>query len=155
MEEITVDASVIIKLVIPEDMSDKANVLIGNVRAKGIKLIAPYLYEPETVSVLSRKVWEGKLTETQADAALESLRNIPVKLLSFAGQADRAWIIARQFNMRYAYDAFYVALAEHRGCELWTADKKLYSTVHSAFPFVNWLGNYRRSQNECDRSVYR
>jgi len=107
MKEIVVDASVVIKVVVPEDMSDKADTLISDAKASGIKLIAPHLYEPEIVSVLSRKVWEGNLTNAQADAALRALKNVPVKLLSFAGQVDKAWIIARQFNMRYAYDAFY------------------------------------------------
>ena len=99
MKEIVVDASVVIKVVVPEDMSDKADTLISDAKASGIKLIAPHLYDPEIVSVLSRKVWEGNLTNAQADAALRVLKNVPVKLLSFAGQVDKAWIIARQFNM--------------------------------------------------------
>ena len=143
MREIVVDASTAIKTVVPEDMSNKADALISEAKDSEIELIAPHLYEPETISVLSRKVWERKLTKTQADMALKALKDIPVKLSSFSDQADRAWIIARQFNMRYAYDAFYVALAEYRNCELWTADKKLYDTVHNTFPFVKWLGNYQ------------
>jgi len=150
MKEIVVDVSVVIKVVVPEYMSDKADTLISDAKSRGIKLIAPHLYEPESVSVLSRKVWEGKLTKTQADAALKVLKNVPVKLLSFAEQIDRAWVIARQFNMRYAYDAFYVALAEHRGCELWTADKKLYDIVHNTFTFVKWLGDYQSPRKSAE-----
>jgi predicted nucleic acid-binding protein len=146
VREIVLDASVVIKVVVPEDMSDKADGLISDSKARGVCMIVPHLYEPESLSVLSRKVWAGDLTKAQADTALKALKNIPVNPLSFAGKVDRAWAIVGQFNMRYAYDAFYVALAEHRGCKLWTADKKLYNTVHNTFPFVDWLGNYRNPE---------
>jgi len=34
------------------------------------------------------------------------------------------------------------ALAELRGCELWTADKAFFDAVKSALPFVKYLPNY-------------
>ena len=43
----------------------------------------------------------------------------------------RAREIARQSNQERVYDSIYAALAELRGCELWTADKAFYDAVKS------------------------
>jgi predicted nucleic acid-binding protein len=29
------------------------------------------------------------------------------------------------------------------GCELWTADERLYNAVKDELPWVKWLGNYQ------------
>ncbi len=34
------------------------------------------------------------------------------------------------------------ALAEQKGCELWTADARLYKSVHDKFPWVHNLSEY-------------
>ena len=43
-------------------------------------------------------------------------------------------------NAPRLYDAFYVALADIEGCELWTADRRLTNLVQPRFPQVHWLG---------------
>ena len=52
-------------------------------------------------------------------------------------------ILAQQSDCLTVYDAFYLALSEFAGCELWTADRRLYSVVTHDLPWVKWLGNYR------------
>lgn len=56
----------------------------------------------------------------------------------------RALEIAAQFNLKWIYDAFYVALADIVGCEMWTADATLYRTVHPAFSKIHLLSELRR-----------
>ncbi len=41
-----------------------------------------------------------------------------------------------------SYDAHYLALAEHLGCEFWTADKRLHNAVHEKLPWVRGLGDF-------------
>ena len=41
----------------------------------------------------------------------------------------RALEIMQQFSLPSAYDAHYLALAESRHCECWTADERLWNTV--------------------------
>ena len=48
--------------------------------------------------------------------------------------------MAQQFSLPSAYDAHYLALAESRQCECWTADERLWNTVKNALPWVRWLG---------------
>jgi predicted nucleic acid-binding protein len=39
------------------------------------------------------------------------------------------------------YDCIYVALAAQEGCELVTADDKLFNTLHKDFPFIILLAS--------------
>jgi predicted nucleic acid-binding protein len=55
---------------------------------------------------------------------------------------QRAREIAEQFNQRAVYDATYIALAELRGCEFWTADKLIYDAVKATLSFVKYLPDY-------------
>jgi predicted nucleic acid-binding protein len=55
----------------------------------------------------------------------------------------RALAIADQLRQRASYDAQYLALAEHLGCELWTADERFWNAARPAFPQVRWVGEIR------------
>jgi predicted nucleic acid-binding protein len=41
-----------------------------------------------------------------------------------------------------AYDTAYLALAQLRNCEFWTADKRLFNAVSGELDWVRWLGDY-------------
>jgi predicted nucleic acid-binding protein len=45
-----------------------------------------------------------------------------------------------RFSLPSAYDAHYLALAESRQCECWTADERLWNPVRRKPPWVRWLG---------------
>ena len=53
-----------------------------------------------------------------------------------------AFEIADQFRLKWIYDAFYVALAEIVGCDLWTADEVLHAAVSGAHANVRLLSEY-------------
>ncbi|MDQ6693713.1 MAG: type II toxin-antitoxin system VapC family toxin, partial [Chloroflexota bacterium] len=53
--------------------------------------------------------------------------------------------LAKQFDRPRAYDTAYLAVAQMYGCELWTADEKLYNAVGGQLPWVRWLGDQGHS----------
>ena len=55
----------------------------------------------------------------------------------------RAFELATRFRRPAAYDAHYLALAEHLACPFWTADERLYNSVRDSFPLIRWLGDLR------------
>ena len=57
----------------------------------------------------------------------------------------QALILADAFGLPAAYDAHYLALAEHHECELWTADRRLLRTVGNSLPFVRPMKSSWRS----------
>jgi predicted nucleic acid-binding protein len=143
MMEVCVDASLAIKVVVTEAGSDKADALFDQWASDETQLIAPVFFEVETDSILRQKTsLRRELTADQAQLAFASLRALPIKTKHSAEQRERAWEIAREFQFPTVYDATYLALAELRRCEFWTADEKLYKQVRSKLTFVQWLGNY-------------
>ena len=126
-----------------EDLSDIAAALVKETQDDGLSIVAPFLLEPEVTSTLSKKVKDGLITVSEAQAGLTTFQGIPINYQHFTTLAPRALELAIQYNWRYAYDGFYAALAEHRGYELWTADENLVRDVSADLPFVKWLGNYQ------------
>jgi len=137
-----VDANVVVKVVIYEDLSEKARALMADAKKQGRKPIAPVFLEVEVDSTLRKKVTQGKITPDEADRAFQAAMGVPVILMRLAGQRKRTWELSKRFSLGHVYDAVYLALADLRGCEFWTADEKLYNAVKSELSFVKWLGNY-------------
>lgn len=83
-----------------------------------------------------------ELTPEQAEAAFAKLRTLPIQQMAVLGQRQRAWEVAANYGFATVYDATYLALAELRGREFWTADERLFHRVKDTLTFVKWLRNY-------------
>lgn len=143
MPERCVDASVGVKWVIKgEPFRAKARKLLKDSLTNGVTLIAPPLFEYEVESVIQTKVVRGLVTMADADLALHAIAAVGVQLLTQPDTVRRAREIARQFSQPKIYDSLYVALAELRGYEFWTADKNFHDVVKIALPFVKYLPDY-------------
>ena len=59
--------------------------------------------------------------------------------------ARQALALADALGVPATYDAHYLALAEHLGCELWTDDQRLIRIVATSLPFVRWIGDHPAS----------
>ena len=142
-QEVCVDASVAVKVVVTEPDSDKADALFDEWAYEGKQLIAPAFFAVETDSILRQKVALRKeLTPEQAEAAFAKLQTLPIQQIVVVGQRQRAWEMATAHGFVTVYDATYLALAELRGCEFWTADERLFNQVKDTLTFVKWLRNY-------------
>lgn len=143
VQEVCVDASLVVKVVVPEPDSDRADALFHEWTSHGTRLIAPAFFEVETDSILRQKAMlRQELTSEHAEIAWTKLRELPIQQLSIEGQRQRAWEIATDFGLATVYDATYLALAELRACEFWTADERLVNQVKNTLSFVKWLGDY-------------
>jgi len=143
MNELCIDASVIVKLVLKgESHRVTARRLLRDCIVNNMTLIAPPFFESEADTAIRKRVHDGKLSSTDAKKAFDGLDKVPVQILTHPNMRQRARKIAEQFNLRTVYDATYAALAELRGCEFWTADKVFYNTVKGVLKFVKYLPNY-------------
>jgi predicted nucleic acid-binding protein len=141
--EAVVDASVAVNLALPgHPYHPQARRLLADLADAGIVIIAPPLYESEADSTLRRLVHLGALEATAGAAAQAILDAIPMMVIQAPEVRARARQIAEQCNQPRVYDSTYAALADVRGCDLWTADERFYNGVRDTLPFVRFAGAY-------------
>lgn len=138
---IVVDASIVIKLVIPESDSDLAHRLWRSWAEAGEIRHAPVLFRSETLSTLRRKVYQGYLDAPGGEAAYRFLQSLEIEIREPDGLYPVAWQYAQEFNRPTIYDCCYLALAAISGCELWTADRRLANAVRPRLTWVRTLGD--------------
>jgi predicted nucleic acid-binding protein len=111
-----VDASVVLKWVLPEDGTDRARALVMQ-----DTLAAPDLLWIECANVLWVKARRGQIAMDDARSALEAIRATPIVVLPVVELAAPALEIAAALD-HSAYDSLYLAAALQENCVLVTAD---------------------------------
>ena len=142
MARICVDASVALKLVLDEEDSDTTHALWASWVAAGLEIIAPCHLAFEVTSVIRNHVYRGEISAEAGQTAFEAIHAQGIDLVHPDTLHKRAWELAQQFNRPTAYDAYYLALGELAGCDVWTADRRLFHAVQDTLPWVRWLGDY-------------
>lgn len=130
-----VDANLVIRLVV--DPSDRAiQQLWERWSTERRQIAAPTLLYYEVANVLYRYQALGLMRASSAQLALKAALALPVRLYGEPDLHRLALDLAQRFSLPAAYDAHYLALAEHLGGEFWTADGKLARTVQASLPWV-------------------
>lgn len=115
---VVVDASAVVLLVASShDAGDRLAARLTNA-----VLHAPHILPVEVDSALRGLVAGRVLSEGEAMAARQQAGRMPVDLWAWDALAERAWEMRSNLA---TYDAGYVALAEHIGATLVTADARL------------------------------
>jgi predicted nucleic acid-binding protein len=140
---ICVDASVALLWLIPDKQSAAATRLRRHCNREGVLMIAPPLFRAEVTSAITRWLYTRSIDEASArDAIRRSLRF----RVDIAGDFDalqlRAFDIAAALNRPRAYDTQYLALAEFRECDLWTADERFVNAARREFPIARFIGDF-------------
>lgn len=122
-----------------------AGACIAALQRQSARLIAPPLFESEVDSILRRRVYLGVLTPQAA--ALRVLDALQVEIIYDVATRALARSIGEQLNQIRVYDATYAALAQGRGCDLWTADEHFYNSATDQgagglLPFVRFVGTF-------------
>ena len=113
--------------------------LRGWLRGDAVRHVPP-LFPYEIANALHRKARYAIATQADLDRAFDVvLRLVSVHRLDLL-TVKRAMAMATELRLPAAYDAQYIALTESLGCELWTADERLWNAVRTRFPFVRWVG---------------
>ena len=135
-----VDASVAIKLYVPEVHSAQAIRFFSDAH----ELIVPEFM----LAAFANIVWKksallGELTEAEAKTIVDAVRELPLGYYYTSGLLSDAMQIALTTN-RTVYDSLYVALAASQGCQLMSDDRKLYESLQptSLARFVSLIENY-------------
>jgi predicted nucleic acid-binding protein len=120
-----IDASVGVKLCLPEQGSDEAAALLS---ATDAAFHVPDLFYVECANVLWKHVRRGNCPLEEALEDLSDLRSLPLEAEPGALLAEPSLRIAAQHRIT-VYDACYAALAARVGATLVSADERLVDAV--------------------------
>jgi predicted nucleic acid-binding protein len=115
-----VDASIAVKWVIPEVLSEAADRL----RDGDDDFLAPDLLLVEVANALWRKMTAKEISPQEADAAFDLVTQSGIDLRPSGPLLPRAMDVARRLD-HPVYDCVYLALAEQERTALVTADQRL------------------------------
>jgi len=142
--KLVIDANVLIKLYVPEVLSQKADSLFRDAENRRIELIAPDLIYPEAGNILWKKQRLKELSRPDVEEITEAILSLPFVVEPVKLLLPLAVDIAIGYNIT-VYDAAYVALATVYKTALITADKKLVDILSKTILTKNlrWLGTYK------------
>ncbi|MGA7806786.1 type II toxin-antitoxin system VapC family toxin [Bradyrhizobium sp.] len=124
MKTLVVDASVAIKWLVLEDMSDVAKELSGTAK----DIVAPRLIMTEVGNALVRKTIQGMLTLDEAKTHLDALPRFLPELMDIDELIERAFENACALR-HPIYDLIYVEAARTIDGQLVTADRRFTAKV--------------------------
>lgn len=119
MSEVVIDASVAIKWVAPEALSEHAVALL-----EGPRLAAPDLLVAECANILWKKVARSEMQGDAAIVAAEAIERVEIELVPMRLLLAESLKLALELD-HPAYDCLYLALALARDCRFVTADGRL------------------------------
>ena len=119
MSRVVIDASVAIKWVAPEALSEHAVALLD-----GPRLAAPDLLVAECANILWKKVGRGEMDQDAAIVAAQAIERVEIELVPMRLLLAESLKLALELG-HPAYDCMYLALALARGCRFVTADGRL------------------------------
>ena len=140
---ICLDASVAVKLLLPEEWSDWAVALYNAAIQADEPIVAPPLLPIEVTNILwQRTRVPVGIRRLEALGQLERFLASAIEIHNPPDLHQHALMFAAAFELPATYDAHYLALAEHFGCPLWTADQRLLRAVGGRLPFVRAISEY-------------
>jgi predicted nucleic acid-binding protein len=140
---ICVDASLAVKWILDEERSDQAKALYRATVRAGRQIVAPPLLPLEVTNILRQRTRSvDSMSLDVATDLLDEFLALPIEIHNPDGLHRRALALACSLDLPAAYDAHYLALAEHLGCELWTDDQRLVRRVENDLSFVHRLSDY-------------
>jgi predicted nucleic acid-binding protein len=128
------DASFAIPLFIAHPKSSQTRAMVAGLQGEEHVMLAPTLWTYEVTSTLQKLRHFGHISTPEVDLAIESMASLEIELI----QPDlaivrRALGWSQRLQRASIYDSFYLALAQERGCDLWTADSRLANAVKESW----------------------
>ena len=134
---VCVDASLITRLVIPPDDSNRIGGLWRRWKSEERQIIAPALLLYEISNALHQYTRHGLLSDDEVKEVLESIVLLDIEIFENITIHLGAIEIARQMGLKATYDAHYLALAQQMNAEFWTTDARLVNAVGKTLSWVH------------------
>jgi predicted nucleic acid-binding protein len=121
-------------LFVPHPKVLAAQAIVNQLHEEDVALIAPTLWLYEVTSGIHKLEHFKHISAAQAERAFAFAARFSIVLVEpDFSLARRAMMWSRRLHRASTYDSFYLALAQERGCDLWTADSRLANAVNESW----------------------
>ena len=138
-----VDASVGIKLFVPETHSEQDDALFNPLEGAPPDLVVPDLFYAECANILWKYVRRFGYPLSEAGKNMAALKEMKLSTVPSALLVEKALELAVRLEVT-AYDACYLALAEDLRATLVTADEKLLKRLKGRRIQAVWIGDFSK-----------
>lgn len=140
--ELVVDASVVVKVFIQEELSQEADALLQRLDEQPPSwFYVPPHFIPECTNIFWKYIRRFNYPRDAARRDLASLRALPFQIVDFSPLPVLE--LATELDIT-AYDAGYAALAQNLDVPFVTADERLVRKLKKSSCRVFWLGDLRQ-----------
>ena len=143
-QTLVVDASIAVWAILPMVQGRGIDAAEHFVRwANGnARLVAPSWWAAECTAAIRRALASRMISDQAARRAVSDVFALGVDMLAVdQALCESALNWAARIGQSKAYDAFYLAVADQIGTELWTADKRLAASAGAiGLDWVRWVG---------------
>lgn len=137
---ICLDASVVGKLICPDEEAFQVLEKYEKARTAGKRFLSPALLPYEVASLLRKKRLKKILSGAESLGAIHLFRGLEIELTHFEDIMERVLTLCEAFgSFLTVYDASYLAVAEKEKATLWTADRDFFRTISVSFPDVELM----------------
>lgn len=135
---VCVDASLVVKWLVPEEGSDQALKLYKKWFQEGVGFTAPALLEYEIGSVLRQKIVRGLLQSEDLFPIFDFYGRLNILMIHVVNLMPPAIAAAASLNQATIYDTSYLLTARQQNIDFVTADERFYKAAHGIFSFVKF-----------------
>ena len=147
--KICIDASLALMWLLPAELNDQANALRKKWDLENAQLISAPLFNAEVTSVLRKQVYFQKLLPEEGEEAFSLHLDMGVEIIRDSARIQKkAWELAKKHNRPRTYDMQYLAVAEIKDCDFWTADKRLCNALGGKSPRLKYVGDFQDGRPE-------
>lgn len=140
--EVCIDACLITKWYVPEEHREQALQFAQECEDLDIRYVAPEFVIAEATNAILKNVRRGTVEPMEGLLAMSVLSQVRISKFNCSDLYLDAWRIALTYDRPAIYDCYYLALAEDRGCDFWTADQRFFNAVGN-HPRVKHIKNYK------------
>ena len=141
-DNVCIDASLALAWLLPAERNNTIDALFSEWNRKGVRLLTASLFHAEVTSTIRKQVYFKKLQPEQGEHLFTLYLRMEIESIGEQEVYNRAWELAKRFNLPTTYDTQYLAVAELRDCELWTTDSRFINSLHGRVPRIKWAGEY-------------
>ncbi len=142
---VCIDASLALAWLFFDQHREQADELLKTWVRDDVGLVVPPMFHAEVTSSIRKKVYSKNVLPEEGERLFTIYSGMPTRTIDTMEMYQKAWQLAKEFNLPVCYDMQYLAVAELEDCEFWTLDRKFVNTVRKN-KRVRWVGEYKENK---------